>query len=412
MPNAEIDALLVSELYGELTPTEAARLAELRRTGGANIEAAEALPDLGGLRSLLREAAEDPSPRLRQQLLQASQAAVAADEQSLTARLRAGWARLTELMIGHPALAAAATLALVGGTAGLWYAQTGGRVTLPAASDVAVVADQKATQEAPSAGGPSSEAVPSGAARGQADKGGASPADGVVAQLAEPAAVGHSARDEGRSTAKGAKEGEAPAAKSMVKEERKTIDEDLAAVASPSREKSAVASKKSTVSNSETAIGWMKDDSANFAQPPAMPKQAAVAPGESDRAALADEASSNALAQNGSESVVGGSRAMPSAAASPAPKSDAALSNDSNDSYAKAPTDPLSAARAALSRGDCGAAQRAAQTALATQKASAKQVAALPWTAACPSSNSDSKRAAPAKKTSSKPAPPTTAKPQ
>jgi hypothetical protein len=132
MDRQDIDALLIGALYGELTPSDEARL-----TAHLDSHPTDrgALDDLKSARQFVRESRIfdlqfDPPQSVSALLLQeahrrAPKRVVARDEQE-------GWFyRFTRMFLAHPAMAAAAMLVLVVGVAGTLYMRKGDQYTQP-----------------------------------------------------------------------------------------------------------------------------------------------------------------------------------------------------------------------------------------------------------------------------------------
>jgi len=146
----EIDALLISALYGELTPADEARLT-------AHLESHPAdrtvLADLTHTRATVRESRIltiqlEPPQSVSALLLQ--EAARRAPKQ---AREAAGWFhRFMRSFMVHPAMAAAAMLVLVVGVAGTLYVRNGDQFAGATAPEVA--RDLQATAREPAAATP------------------------------------------------------------------------------------------------------------------------------------------------------------------------------------------------------------------------------------------------------------------
>lgn len=125
----EIDALLISALYGELTPADEARLAAHLESHPAD---RTALGDLTRTRDAIRESrvldlrSEPPSSVSALLLREAARLSPRPAESS---RETTGWfLRFTRMFLAHPAMAAAAMLVLVVGVAATLYVRHGDRV--------------------------------------------------------------------------------------------------------------------------------------------------------------------------------------------------------------------------------------------------------------------------------------------
>jgi hypothetical protein len=132
MDRQDIDALLIGALYGELTPSDEARL-----TAHLDSHPTDrgALDDLKSARQAVRESRIfdlqlDPPQSVSALLLQeahrrAPKRVVAREEQE-------GWFyRFTRMFLAHPAMAAAAMLVLVVGVAGTLYMRKGEQFAQP-----------------------------------------------------------------------------------------------------------------------------------------------------------------------------------------------------------------------------------------------------------------------------------------
>jgi len=156
--SADIDALMLGALYGELTPSEQASFT-------AHLEAHPAdrqkLDQLGAVRSAIRDSAVldrhmEPPQAISALLLQ--QAAVRAPKR-VVERDHPGWmARFVASLVAHPAIASVASLVLVVGVAGTLYVRSGGNVmaeqtavSARQADEPAPVPESVAPAQAPSA---------------------------------------------------------------------------------------------------------------------------------------------------------------------------------------------------------------------------------------------------------------------
>jgi anti-sigma factor RsiW len=116
----DIDALLISALYGELTPADEARLTAHLESHPAD---RTALADLTQTRAAVRDSRIlavqlDPPPSVSTLLLRE------AARRAPRPREEAGWfLRFTRSFMAHPAMAAAAMLVFVVGVAGTIYAR-------------------------------------------------------------------------------------------------------------------------------------------------------------------------------------------------------------------------------------------------------------------------------------------------
>ena len=162
---------LVDLLYGELPPDEE-RAIRARVAGDPNLSAQ--LSELERVREMVRALPEEePPPAISAQLL--AHAAQAAQRRGGTAPVVAPgfWARLRswfQPIIAHPGLAAACSLVLVAGVAGVLILRQGDKLTSATRSaEPEPEADQRsinpgASAEAP----PAAESAPTGAAGGEA----------------------------------------------------------------------------------------------------------------------------------------------------------------------------------------------------------------------------------------------------
>ncbi len=122
MDRTETDALLISALYGELTPADEAQLTAHLESHPAD---RTALADLTETRAIVRDnrllaAQHDPPQSVSALLLQE------AARRARRPAAGAGWFhRFTHAVLSHPAMAAAATLVLVVGVAGTLYLRRG-----------------------------------------------------------------------------------------------------------------------------------------------------------------------------------------------------------------------------------------------------------------------------------------------
>src|SRR5512140_3857999 len=126
----EIDALLISALYGELTPADEARLTAHLESHPAD---RTALDNLTHTRATIRESRiltfqYEPPQSVSALLLQ--EAARRAPKPRATREGAVGWFhRFTRSFMMHPAMAAAAMLVLVVGVAGTMYLRPGDQFT-------------------------------------------------------------------------------------------------------------------------------------------------------------------------------------------------------------------------------------------------------------------------------------------
>jgi len=132
----DLDALLISALYGELAPADEARLAAHLASHPAD---QTALAELAGTRDAVRETRIlavqlDPPPSVSAQLLH--EAARWSPKKAASRHAEtAGWFhRFTRAFVAHPAMAMAATFVLVVGVAGTLYVRRGERVGEPTAT--------------------------------------------------------------------------------------------------------------------------------------------------------------------------------------------------------------------------------------------------------------------------------------
>jgi len=168
----DIDALLISALYGELTPSEESRLA-------AHLDAhpsdRTALADLTHARGLVRESRLlqvqlEPPPSVSALLMKEAARCAPKPE------AREGWfARFVRSFAAHPAMAAAAMLVVVLGVATLVTRRKAdfAESTAPAPSQIALQEQGSATVAAPAAG-PSNTRTGDGIAMGSGSASGAS----------------------------------------------------------------------------------------------------------------------------------------------------------------------------------------------------------------------------------------------
>jgi anti-sigma factor RsiW len=154
----DIDALLVSSLYGELTPADEARLAAHLESHPAD---RTALADLGQTRARVRDhqplvAQLEPPQSISARLLQ--EAARVAPKVSQRGRDDAGWfLRLARPLLAHPAMASAAMFALVVGVAGALYVRHGQQFAAPAGTIMITSGSQQPSAAVGPAVAPSSE---------------------------------------------------------------------------------------------------------------------------------------------------------------------------------------------------------------------------------------------------------------
>lgn len=151
----DIDALLIGALYGELTPADEARLTAHLESHPAD---RTALDNLTRTRAAIRESRIlvtllEPPQSLSALLLQ--EAARRAPRSSPT---ESWFQRFVRAFAAHPAMAAAATLVLVVGVAGLLYMRNSDPFSAPQAERAAVpmsatANEEKAAASAPSAAG-------------------------------------------------------------------------------------------------------------------------------------------------------------------------------------------------------------------------------------------------------------------
>lgn len=180
----DIDALLVSALYGELTPADEARLAAHLDSHPTD---RTALADLTRARTAVRESRIlevqlDPPQSVSALLLQE---AVRRAPKKVDSEKKASWfSRLMMGLVAHPAMAAAAMLVLVVGVAGTMYARHGA----DAFSDKTVASSHVAdTEKSPAGAAPAERAQtmsPGGAGSG-ADNDKADPAKNADLALAD-----------------------------------------------------------------------------------------------------------------------------------------------------------------------------------------------------------------------------------
>jgi hypothetical protein len=153
----DIDALLISALYGELTPADEARLTAHLESHPAD---RTALADLTQTRAAVRDSRIlsfhfEPPPAVSTMLLR--EAARRAPRQVSE---DAGWFyRFMRSFMAHPAMAAAAMLVLVVGVAGTLYVRHGDLYAPPTMSEAAPRVDPASSAMAPTASAP-----PAGAA--------------------------------------------------------------------------------------------------------------------------------------------------------------------------------------------------------------------------------------------------------
>jgi len=162
----DIDALLISALYGELTPSEETRLAAHLDSHPAD---RTALADLTHARGLVRESRLlqvqlEPPPSVSALLMKEAARCAPKPE------VREGWfARFVRTFAAHPAMAAAAMLVVVLGVGILVTKRKAdfAESTAPATSEVALQERGTAMPAAP-APGPKNVATPEGVAMGSA----------------------------------------------------------------------------------------------------------------------------------------------------------------------------------------------------------------------------------------------------
>jgi anti-sigma factor RsiW len=163
----DIDALLISALYGELTPAEETRLAAHLETHPAD---RTVLADLTFAREAVRESRffqlqlEPPQAVSALLLQEAARRAPKVPEEE-----REGWfARLVRSFAAHPAMAAAAMLVIVVGVTTIVTRNGGDRF----ATSTAPATGQAAQEAAPPAPAPAKEEAPLANAEGGEDRGG------------------------------------------------------------------------------------------------------------------------------------------------------------------------------------------------------------------------------------------------
>jgi anti-sigma factor RsiW len=202
----DIDALLISALYGELTPAEEAQLTAHLESHPAD---RTALADLSHTRATVRESRIfsvqfDPPQSVSAMLLQ--EAARRAPKPSHEA---AGWFhRFTRSFMMHPAMAAAAMLVLVVGVAGTLYLRHGDQMFVEPAAPREAIA-QVSSREALSAASPATTPPAAGATGGTPEP---APPEGNTVAPATGAAGSDAYRvglDEAAGRRKEAKDGEA-----------------------------------------------------------------------------------------------------------------------------------------------------------------------------------------------------------
>jgi len=161
----DIDALLISALYGELTPADEARLAAHLESHPAD---RTALADLTQTRATVRESrlvtvqVEPPQSVSARLLQEASRRAPGARRQGDPA---AGWFyRFVRSFMAHPAMAAAAMLVLVVGVAATVYVRHGDSFVETRAPSAAPVQATVASAASPETVAPAPAAAPAAAA--------------------------------------------------------------------------------------------------------------------------------------------------------------------------------------------------------------------------------------------------------
>jgi len=164
----ELDALLISALYGELAPADEARLAAHLESHPAD---RTALADLTHTRNAVREsrildAQLDPpqsvSARLLQEAARSSPRKPAARDAET-----AGWFhRFARAFIAHPAMATTATFVVVVGVAGMLYVRSGERVGEPSARVASQTSAPSVAMDTPAAAPPAAAADQSGSGYG------------------------------------------------------------------------------------------------------------------------------------------------------------------------------------------------------------------------------------------------------
>lgn len=185
MDRQDIDALLISALYGELTPADEARLATHLESHPAD---RGALDDLKVARQAVLDSRIfavqlDPPQAVSALLLQeahrrAPKRAVAADGEQ-----KESWFfRFTRSFMAHPAMAAAAMLVLVLGGAGILWVKKGDHVATQEVSNAAV-ADQRVAPAGAAAQMPDPAAAGSAAFNADLYEGGT----GAALEQASPA---------------------------------------------------------------------------------------------------------------------------------------------------------------------------------------------------------------------------------
>jgi hypothetical protein len=247
----EIDALLISALYGELTPADEARLTAHLESHPAD---RTALADLTHTRATVRESRIltvqlEPPQSVSALLLQEAARRAPKPERTV-----AGWFhRFTRSFMLHPAMAAAAMLVLVVGVAGTLYVRGSNQFAETTAPSSAVDKQiaRGVAEQAPPASPAAPASVPEAAEPGRlADTANSAPADRVVAAgsaaygvgLDDPAAQPKSAPQDdlsaSRGRAKDAKnlvaDGEADAAKEAQGNKQK-VNALKAAIDPPSK---------------------------------------------------------------------------------------------------------------------------------------------------------------------------------
>jgi hypothetical protein len=176
------DLVLVDLLYGELDGSARQRAEQRMREDDALAGELEAL---SRIRSIMRELPDEEPPEvISTKLLHAAAAEVAGnralagddDRPSVWERLR----RLFMPLMMHPGLAAAASVILVGGVAGMLYLSNRLEVASPVAREAGAPAEMAAATPSAAAGAPQRDV---GAPQTTA---GATPPEGAVAAATEP----------------------------------------------------------------------------------------------------------------------------------------------------------------------------------------------------------------------------------
>ncbi|HEV7555244.1 MAG TPA: hypothetical protein VGO00_07320 [Kofleriaceae bacterium] len=147
----DIDALLISALYGELTPADEARLSQHLESHPTD---RTALADLTRARLAVRESRilerqVEPPQSVSAMLLQE---AARRAPRKVDSEKRSWLQRLMMSLVAHPAMAAAATLVLVVGVAGSLYMRNGDQFAdKTAANNATIAADHEPAMQAPTA---------------------------------------------------------------------------------------------------------------------------------------------------------------------------------------------------------------------------------------------------------------------